>query len=343
MGIEMFMENGVALTRLFQESFLNLHSLMQFINVVTEPEGTLMLFLVIYWGVNRDKGSRYLYLWGLLVSTFSILQHVIQFPSPFWLAPSILLHETGSFAAPNLNIAIALLLVIPFSHKLRADLVLITYGAIALLVGLSQIYLGIATIIDVSLGFMLGAALIGLWNAWHRRFGRQFANRILGQRFWLAILFPLVLGMVYFGLITWVKNIGYAGLEQVDQNLYWRAWQTGFINTITGLGLLFGIGTGITIETSRIGFKPATDLVYRFVNVIIGFALLSALIYGVRNFIPLSTVYETNGTMDLVIIALKCASFGITLTYIVPWAFTLLGTASSEIPEHPEISLKNFA
>ncbi len=343
MGIEMFLENGVSLTRFFQESFLNLHSLMRIINAATEPEGALLIFLIIYWGFNRDKGSRYLYLWGLTVAIFSIIQHILQFPAPFWFDSSIVFEETGSFAAPNLNIAIATLLVIPFTRKIRPDLVLIAYGSVALLAGLSQIYLGIASIIDISLGFILGISLIGLWNAWHKRFGRIFANRILGQRFWIAIAFPLILGSLYFVLINLVKNLGYTGLTQVDQNLYWRAWQTGFINTITGLSLLLGIGTGITFETARIGFRPTGELFTATINGAIGFAVLSGVIYFVRQFIPLSTIYETGSVLDLTLVALKCSLVGLVIAYFVPMIFTLLGTAPSEIPENPEISLNNFA
>ncbi len=343
MGMELFVENGISLTRLFQENFLNLHSLMQVINAVTEPEFVILLFLVIYWGKNRALGSKYLYLWGVVLAIFSILQHVIQFPSPFWLDPTVLLEESGSFSAPNINIAFALLLILPFKRLIRADLVLVVFILMAILTGVSQIYLGVASFIDVLLGLLFGVAIIGGWSIWNRRFGKAFAGRILGQRFWMAVLFPMVLAAGYFGLIGWVHASGYTGIGNIDPAFYWRAWQLGFINAVSALALLTGIGTGIALETGRLGFRPSGSWGEGALSSVLGFAVISALLYLINNWAPVTTVYETGRLLDYAILAVKCAFIATTFTYLLPWLFTAIGSAQANLSKLPEISLNKFA
>lgn len=343
MGMELFMENGISLTRLFQENFLNLHSLMQAINAVTEPEFSILLFLVIYWGKDRKLGSKYLYLWGVILAIFSILQHVIQFPSPFWLDPTVLIEESGSFSAPNINVAIALLLVLPFKRLIRADLVLIAFILMAALTGVSQIYLGIASFIDILLGLLFGLIIIGCWAVWNRRFGKPFAGRILGQRFWMAILFPAGLAAGYIALISWVHASEYTGIGNIDPAFYWRAWQLGFINAVSALALLIGIGTGITLETGRLGFRPSGSWGEGALNSILGFTIMAAMLYASSNWAPVTNVYESGRLIDYAIMAAKCAFIAITFTYLMPWLFTAIGSAQSNLSELPEISLNKLA
>ena len=343
MDIELFMENGVALSRLFQENFLNLHSLMQFVNYLTEPEVILLVYLAIYWGINREQGSRYLYLWALVISIFSILQHIIQFPAPFWFDSTVLFEETGSFSAPNLNVALSLLLVLPFIRYIRADLIIIVFLGMALLGGLSQVYLAIASVFDVVFGFVFGGVLIGIWQFWNKRFGKSFAQRILGQRFWLAVLFPCLLVGGYLLLINWVQRTGYTGLTEVDPKFYWRAWQMGIINSITCLSFLLGIGTGITIEKSRNGFQPVGHIVGSLLGWVIGYLLLGGSIYLIRFFIPVSAAYLSGRSLDYVFLAFKGFAIALVCVYFIPRVFTLIGLTETDLSDTPEISLNKFA
>ncbi|MFT5195217.1 MAG: hypothetical protein ACI85U_002236 [Candidatus Promineifilaceae bacterium] len=342
MGIEFLAENGAAMTQFFQNSFPNLLMIMRAINVATEPEFCFLLFLAIYWGINRNKGGRYIYLLGLMLAIFSILQHILQFPAPFWLDSQIMQQETGSFASPNLNIATSLLLILPFKRFIRTDLVLLSFLLVAILTGLSQIYLGVAGIADLFLGSLVATCTILVWYLWNKRYGKAFSRRILGQRFWVAILFPLGLGLIYFVLINWVQQIGFTGFYNVDPLLYWRAWQTGFINTITALTLLIGIGIGLTIESARVGFRPITNLGNTISNWTIGFLFLGGILYIFRIFLSKSTLLQTGDAFAIPVLVIKCLLITSISIYIIPWIFTIIGTATAEAETIPTISLNNF-
>ena len=345
MGIETLVENSVAITQFFQDTFPNLLVLMRGINVVSEPEVCFLLFIGIYWGINREKGSRYIYLLGLVLVIFSIVQHALQVPAPFWFDKTLMKAESGSFAAPNLNIAIAILMALPFRRFIRTDLVLPTFLAAGILVGLSQVYLGIAGMFDLFLGFILAIFIVLIWRRWNRRFGKSFAQRILGQRFWIAIFFTACLGLIYYVLINWVQGNGFTGVfdNQIDQNLHSRAWQTGFINTIQALAILGGAGVGISIESARIKFRPIKNPGSTAISWIIGFLLLGGILYLTSVISTTSAYFQTGEPLSIIVLALKSILVTVFCAYIIPWLLTIVGTATSEVASVPTISLKNYS
>ena len=345
MGIESLMENSVTITQFFQATFPNLLAAMRGVNVVTEPEICFLLFIAIYWGVNRDKGSSYIYLLGLLLAIFSIFQHVLQTPAPFWFDKSLMKTETGSFASPNLNIAVALLMVLPFKRFIRTDLVLPAFLIAGLITGLSQIYLAVAGIAELIFGFVLGTTIILIWRGWNKRYGNSFAQRILGQRFWIAIFFTASLGFIYFALINWVQGIRFTGFYtgQIDQNLYHRAWQTGFINTIQALAILVGVGVGISIESARVRFRPIKNPGSIVISWVIGFSLLGMILYLTSTISPSSAYFQTGEPLSIIVLALKSVLITVITAYVIPWLLTIVGTATSEVASVPTISLKNYS
>lgn len=343
MGIESLLGNGAAFTQFLQANFPSLRLAMQGIHALTQPEICFLLFIAIYWGINRDKGGTYLYLFGLMLAIFSILSHVLEFPPRFWFDNRLFQIEARSFAAPNLNTAIALLLLYPFKRFLRTDLTLPTFLFASLIAAISQIYLGVASVADTFLGFLFGTGLILVWQAWNKRYGKRFSERILGQRFWVAIVFPALLGVFYLTLTNWAQIGRFESNSGLEQQLNWQAWQTGYINSLTALAILGGIGLGIAIESTRVGFRPNKAVGSVITNWIIGFGTLAGILYLFRTFFSTETLFQTEGALSYISVTLKYTTITIAITYIMPWFFTMIGTATAEAATVPEISLNNFS
>ncbi len=100
---------------------------------------------------------------------------------------------------------------------------------------------------------------------------------------------------------------------------------------------------GIALETGRIGFRPAGTWAGGALNTIIGVAIMSGIVYGMATWAPVSNVYETGRLLDYLIMAVQCAFIAITFSYLLPWLFTAIGSAESNLSELPDISLNNFA
>lgn len=340
MGIDSLVENGATLTQFLQTNFPSLKFIMQGIHILTEPEICFLLFIGIYWGINRDKGATYLYLFGLVLVTCSILSHLLRFPAPFWFENQLFEVEARSFAAPNLNTAVALLLIYPFKRFLRTDLTLPVFLFASVIAAISQVYLGFTTAANTVLGFLVGTTLILVWQAWNKRYGKRFAQRILGQRFWAAILFPTCLAFIYITFSNWSEpNLP----SNIDPQVYWRSWQTGYINSLTALAILGGIGIGIAVESARVGFRPNKTGGSMLLNWIVGFGALAGLLYLFRTFFPTDTLFEAGGPLSYISMVLKYTMITITITYIMPWLFTMVGTATAEAATVPTISLNNFS
>ncbi|MFK7804265.1 MAG: hypothetical protein AB8G95_21705 [Anaerolineae bacterium] len=340
MGIESLLENGATFTQFLQANFPSLKLAMQAIHTLTQPEICFLLFIAIYWAINRDKGATYLYLFGLVLAIFSILSHLLEFPAHFWFDNRFFQIETRSFSAPNLNTAIALLLLYPFKRFIRTDLTLPTFLFVSLIAAVSQIYLGVASATDTFLGLLFGTTLILVWQAWNKRYGKRFSERILGQRFWAAIFFPALLGIFYLTLTNWAQTGQIEDASGFEQQLNWQA---AHANALSALVILGGIGIGIAVESARVGFQPNKTSSSVITNWIIGFSVLAGTLYLFRTFFPIETLSQTRGVLSYISIALKYTTSSIVITYILPWIFTLIGTATAEAATVPEISLNNFS
>ena len=343
MEITTLIEHGVTWVEFFQENFPNLRPFMVMLNALTEPEAGLLLFLSIYWGVNRKNGGRYLYLLGLIVFIFGSIRHVLQIGPPFWANPALMLAEISGFAAPNMHVALALAYLLPFKRFIRTDLVLPAFLIVAFLASLSQIYLGVAGPIDVVLGFTMGSIIILWWRAWNKRFGKSFAQRILGQRFWVALLIPGLLSAAHLLLINLVQQFNYTGIGFSHQEFYWRAWQIGYINLATNVALLAGFGTSLAAESARIGFRPLNNWGLTILNWLIGFSILGVASYLCLVLFPINQLLETNLTFGLITASAITYLLSFIATYLIPFVFTLIGTADSVAVQKPVISLNNFS
>ncbi|MEM9777513.1 MAG: hypothetical protein AAF902_23245 [Chloroflexota bacterium] len=343
MDITILLEYGVTWVEFLQSNFPSMRPFMLLLNVLTEPEAGLVLFLSILWGIDRQKGGRYLYLLALIVFTFGMLRHVLQIGPPFWNRPELMLAEISGFAAPNMHAALALAYMLPFKRFIRTDLVIPTFLIVALMAGLSQIYLGLAGPIDVGLGLIVGSMIILLWRGWHKRFGKTFSQRILGQRFWMALLVPGLLTGVHLLLLNFVQQIGYSGFGNIDQELHWRAWQIGYLNLATNVALLAGLGSSLSAESVRIGFRPTGQWGLAILNWLIGFSLLSGASYVCLVLLPINRLLENNLTLGLLSTSLITYLLSFIAVYLIPLVFTVLGTADSIAEHKPVISLNNFS
>ncbi|MEM8862989.1 MAG: hypothetical protein AAGD96_32155, partial [Chloroflexota bacterium] len=242
-----------------------------------------------------------------------------------------------------MHAALALAYLLPLKRFIRTDLVLPTFLVVGLLAGLSQIYLGLAGPLDVILGFFLGSIIILLWRGWNKRFGKTFSQRILGQRFWLALLVPGVLTAAHLLLINLVHELQYTGIGIVDQNLHWRAWQVGYLNLATNVALLAGIGSSLSAESVRVGFRPIKHWGLTILNGLIGFSLLGTAAYIFLALLPINQLLETNLTLGLISTSIITYLLSFIATYLIPLVFTILGTADSVAMQKPVISLNNFS
>lgn len=315
-------EFGLTATRWLQDSFPQLADFFVFISVLGIEEFYLAIIPLIYWCINKKLGKHLGYVFLLANVLNYIGKHSFRGPRPYWLDPDVGLATESSYGVPSghTQAATAFYLFLAGWYRRR----LIWFAAIFMVVamGLSRIYLGVHFVHDVLAGFLISSVVLIGFFFWNRYAAESFQKRILGFRFWIAVLLPIGFGVVYalirllIGMpdltVAWAAYIPEAELEGVE-------------GVVTAVASLLGLGVGILLESSRVRFRadgPIGKRIGRYLVGIVGTVLLWG---GLRAIFPADPLWLA--------LPLRFLRYALTTLWIGLWApmlFVRLNLATAD-------------
>lgn len=128
--------------------------------------GYLLLLPLVVFAINQHLGLRLVLLFAASLFLNSLIKDMIALPHPFESYPNIVSDGESGFSLPSGHAQLAVvywgLLALHFQRRWFG----LAAAVIVLLIGCSQIYLGINYPTDVLLGWLLGGATLWAWYRW---------------------------------------------------------------------------------------------------------------------------------------------------------------------------------
>ena len=216
-------------------------------NLITDIPLVITL-CVIYWCINKEKGIKigFILLNGMQFNF--IIKDIFKVERPYVKNSKIINKDIEygyGYSFPSNHSQISSSFLFSFARYFSISKVFIPSLILVLMICFSRVYLGVHSILDVSVGFVLGITFVKV-------LGNIIDKIIESKKYYLAFLF-LILGII--GMFVF-KN------------------EDSFKIT----SIYFGFLTGFLIENKYIDYKIPQKTKYKVINFIIGISGI-ALIY----------------------------------------------------------------
>ena len=251
-----------------------LNELMLALTRLGEETTFLVLALIVFWCVDKKKGYLIMSVGFLGIMANQFMKLCFRIPRPWVLDPDFTILEQAreaaagySFPSGHTTVAMAAFgSVAATAHKKSTAMVWIL---LAVLVGISRMYLGVHTAADVLAGALTALILILL------------LQRLPWNSLGMGIL-VIAMMLAALGLLAFVFFFPFA--QDVDaQNL-----ESGMKNAYTMIGCMAGVLVVYHWEKKYVNFTTLAVWWAQILKVILGLALVLAVKEGLRS--PLETL-----------------------------------------------------
>jgi len=285
----------------------------------------------IFWCLDVRLGLRLGLSLMVCASLNSLLKLIFHSPRPFWYATSVNApHPETSFGIPSGHSQNAVVVWGILANWFKHTYAWIAALLLVFLIGFSRLALGVHFLVDVLIGWLVGALLLWGILANENKILAWFAKFHKGQQVllvFLASIFIIVIGiMIRLFLSDW--EIPTQWLE----NAY-LAFPTGTeINplTLSGLvsnaGAFFGLAVGGIWLFARGSFNAAGPLLQRLLRFLIGLIGIY-LIWGVLG----SLLPRGESILPLALRYFRYSLVGLWISALAPFLFVRIGIAQLSI------------
>jgi membrane-associated phospholipid phosphatase len=220
-------------------------------------EAFFMLFLpFLYWCVDRRTGMRLTILFLLSSYLNSVAKTVADQPRPFEVHPRVKrLVGAGGGGLPSGHTQGAVVVWGYLGSQLKTPWAWVIAGLLVVFVPLSRLYLGVHFPVDLLGGYLLGAAVLGLFLALDPWVSRWFSRNGLGRQMAVAVLVPVLVVILSGGGNRFALSSGAA---------------------------LAGMGLGFVLERRWVGFEAGGPWWQRVLRFVLGAVILVGLSLGLK-------------------------------------------------------------
>lgn len=328
--MESLQELGLALIRLFQESYPQLVGFFTFVSALGQEEFFLIVMPLIYWCLSKPFGKQLGYLFLMTIAVTAIAKQAFRWPRPYWLDPSVGLATQEGYGMPSGHAQNAAALYPFVAAWIRRRWAWVVAFALILLMGASRIYLGVHFPTDVAAGYILGFLLLALAAGFWWYLAEDFSKRILGQKLLAAVTVPLIVAAVYIIVrlvigeasldVPWAEHVPQAERDSVDA-------------IATAVGALWGFGIGVALEASRVRFRTEGAIWQRVLRFIVGITITVGLWAGLDAVFPDDPLW-----LAIPLRIIRYLLVTLWVAYYGPMLFVRLRLAPAD--PQPEISMK---
>jgi membrane-associated phospholipid phosphatase len=239
---------------ILQASFPWLLLPMLGLSVLGSPIAYLFFIAALFWCCDVRLGLHAALLLGLSAGVNDTLKMAFHTPRPYWIDPGVTaLAAESSFALPSAHAQLAAGFWGLIAVSLRRLWILAACVLFTLLIGVSRVYLGVHSPLDVVVGWVVGLAVLAVFLFAEARFGPGIRtwppSRKIVAAFLVSLLLPAATMLV----------LALQGDGQVPASWVAAAYaQTGVLidpqnpsNSFLAGGLVFGVGAGMAWLAAR--------------------------------------------------------------------------------------------
>lgn len=295
---------------------------MKFFSFLGSENFFLFVLPLVYWCVDAGLGLRI----GLILLTSmnvnDLFKMAMHGPRPYWVSTNVqgMASETG-FGVPSGHSQNAVGVWGIMAARIGRTWAWVIAGVIALLIGLSRLYLGVHFPHDVLFGWFLGAlilwAFLAFWNPVAARLKKMTLGGQMGIAFGASlvmILLPMFVIFLSRGFVLpaeWIANATRNGGEAPNPLTLTGAF--------TAAGTLFGLCVGAAWIATRGGFTVSGPLWKRALRYIVGFVGVLILYLGLKMVFP-----EGEDVGALILRYVRYMLIGAWISGGAPWVFSKL-------------------
>ena len=286
-------------------------------------EDFFMLVLpAIFWCMDFRLGLQVGFMLLTSASLNDAFKFILHMPRPFWYSSRVkALSVETTFGAPSNHAQVAVSLWGVIAARLRRPWAWGAAAALAFLIGLSRLYLGMHFPHDVLLGWLIGGLLLWLllklWDpaaAWLKK-RSAIGQLLIGLAASLVLLLPTLLAHAWLQANwtipqAWLDNAALAlpnGPAPAPLALD---------GPISNAGILFGLTAGLVWLMRLGGFKMEASWWKLVLRYLLGVAGVLLLRYGLKAVFP-----EGANLLAYSLRYLRYALIGFWVTGGAPWAF----------------------
>ncbi|MBN2387669.1 MAG: phosphatase PAP2 family protein [Anaerolineales bacterium] len=302
---------------------------MKFFSFLGTEDFFMFILPVLFWCVDMGLGLRVGFILMIGTCLNDALKIALHGPRPYWYDPQArALSAETSFGAPSGHAETAASVWGMLAARLRRGWAWVVAILLAVIIGLSRIYLGVHFPHDVLLGWLVGGMVLWLvlrfWDpaaAWLKK--RTTGGQILsGFLFSLALFLPTLLA---YALVQANWQLPQAWLDNVALALPDGPFPTPFSleGPISNAGTIFGLAVGLAWLTRLGGFEMKAPFWKLFLRYLVGLIGVVILRYGLK------AIFPEGGTLVAYLFRyLRYTLIGFWVTGLAPWAFLRLKLAA---------------
>ena len=321
---------SLALTTWAQETYPQLLGVITLVSAMGEEPFFLVVLPAVYWCIDKRLGRQLGYIFLLSALINNIIKNMVRGPRPFWLDPAVQLSEEEGYGFPSGHVQNATAVFLLLAVRLRRVWVWLAALLFILAMAVSRVYLGVHFLQDVVAGFVLGLLVLAIFLTWQRLFAERYAQRILGRRLLIMILVPSALAAAY---VIALLILGEPNLEVPWASYVPLAELTAHEDVVSTVAGLLGFGIGMTLESSRIRFRPDGPAWKRIVRYLLGIIVAVAIWAGLRAIFPAEPEW-----LALPLRFLRYLLLLLWVTFFAPWVFVRLRLAAADAESEVRIT-----
>jgi hypothetical protein len=313
-------ESGIQFIQALQSLSPTLDGLMKFFSFFGTIEFYLLLIPFLYWAISASLGFRVLL---LLIGTDFLgifFKQLLHQPRPYWVGDVQALAEETSYGIPSTHASDSLAVWGYLAYRLNKAWLWVLTGLVALLIGVSRMYLGVHFPTDVLGGWVLSLVAIFLLvkgEVWLSPFlKKQPAGGLIGIGFLASMLMLLT---------SWLVGLLIASSPDPANWAQYATLAGGNSHYFTLAGSFFGMVTGYTLMKQYAPFEAKGSWVKRIARYLLGIAGVLVIYLGLDMLFGLIAADETALGLGLRYIRYSMVTFW--AMFGAPWVFLKLHLA----------------
>jgi len=258
-----------------------------------EEQFYFLLLPLLLWCVDPALGVRLSVVFLFSIHFNTSLKDLLAQPRPYDLRPEIRLSAAHGYGLPSGHAQSAVVVWGVLAGAIRRRWAWAAAALLALLIGLSRVYLGVHFPTDVLAGWGIGVAVLGLYLAVGGHVERWLSSCRLREQLVMAVAVPFALFVLHPAK-----------------------------DTTSTMGALAGLGVGVSLSRRYLpvaGSGPRWHCMLRFLA---GGTLVLAVYFALRLLIP-----GEGSSHYLYSRFLRYLAVGLTMSLGAPWLFLRLGLA----------------
>jgi hypothetical protein len=193
--------------------------------------------------------------------------------------------------------------------------------SVALLIGLSRLYLGVHFVHDVLVGWLLGGLILWLFVKYWEPTAAHLKKMTLTNQ--ILTVFAVSIGVILIGWVVILLSRGFV----LPQEWIVNAMRDGnaepdplnIKSLVTSMATLFGMGAGVAWTESRGGFSAQGPVTKRVLRYIVGLVGVAVFYVGLDMIFP-----DGTSLLPLILRYIRYALVGAWISAGAPWIFAKL-------------------